>query len=126
MKKLGDAELEIMQVIWEAEQPVTSKYVQQHLKTRSGLPLSSIMATLATLVKKGFVYCDRTTRTNYYSAVIAKQKYQKFENDNLLSRLYDNSWKNLMVNLFQEKVFSKEDIEELKGVLEKYNDGTNN
>lgn len=24
------------------------------------------------------------------------------------------------------KVFSKEDIEELKGVLEKYNDGTNN
>lgn len=31
-----------------------------------------------------------------------------------------------MVNLFQEKVFSKEDIEELKGVLEKYNDGTNN
>ena len=108
MKKLGDAELEIMQVIWEAEQPVTSKYVQQHLKTRSGLPLSSIMATLATLVKKGFVYCDRTTRTNYYSAVIEKQKYQKFENDNLLSRLYDNSWKNLMVNLFQEKVFSKE------------------
>ena len=95
-------------------------------KTRSGLPLSSIMATLATLVKKGFVYCDRTTRTNYYSAVIEKQKYQKFENDNLLSRLYDNSWKNLMVNLFQEKVFSKEDIEELKGVLEKYNDGTNN
>lgn len=114
MKKLGDAELEIMQVIWAAEEPVTSKYVQKHLKTRSSLPLSSIMATLATLVKKGFVYCDRTTRTNYYSAVIEKQKYQKFENDNLLNRLYDNSWKNLMVNLFQEKVFSKEDIEEVK------------
>ena len=100
--------------------------IRNYAGNRSGLPLSSIMATLATLVKKGFVYCDRTTRTNYYSAVIEKQKYQKFENDNLLSRLYDNSWKNLMVNQFQEKVFSKEDIEELKGVLEKYNDGTNN
>ncbi len=126
MKKLGDAELEIMQVIWEAKGPVTSKHVQTHLKTRSGLPLSSVMATLATLVKKGFVYCDRTTRTNFYSAVIDKSEYQKFENENFLNRLYNNSWKNLVVTLFQEKVFSKKDIEDLKDELKKYDDRTDN
>ena len=34
MKKLGEAEFEIMQVIWETEAPVTSSFILKELQER--------------------------------------------------------------------------------------------
>lgn len=36
-KKLGEAELEIMQVIWQNKKPVTSNYILEELKGRKSL-----------------------------------------------------------------------------------------
>ena len=40
-KKLGEAELEIMQVIWNSEPPLTSNYILKELQERRKWQLST-------------------------------------------------------------------------------------
>ena len=62
MKRLGDAELEIMETIWAEKEPVTAACILKNLKTRNTWALSSLMTALARLTEKGFVCCDRKYR----------------------------------------------------------------
>lgn len=118
MKRLGDAEIDIMKIIWAAEGPLTSSYIQEKLKDKRDWKLPTVMNVLSRLVNKGFVVCDRSTRTNYYSAVIEKEDYIRFEEDMILNRLFGNSAGKLVANLFKENKLSKDDISEIKRMLE--------
>ena len=55
LKKLGEAELEIMQVIWDSENPVTSNYILKELQGRRRWQLSTLMTSLTRLADKGFI-----------------------------------------------------------------------
>ena len=46
MKRLGDAELEIMETIWAEKEPVTAACILKKLKTRNTWALSSLMLSL--------------------------------------------------------------------------------
>ena len=69
IKKLGEAELEIMQVIWNSEASVTSNYILKELHGRRKWQLSTLMAFLSRLADEGVVRCDRATVSNLYSWV---------------------------------------------------------
>ena len=43
LKKLGEAELEIMQVIWDSETSVTSNFILKELQGRRQWRLSTLM-----------------------------------------------------------------------------------
>jgi BlaI family penicillinase repressor len=119
MKHLGDAELEIMEVLWDADEPVTSSYVSEHLKIRSTWPISTVMTVLSNLAAKGFVYCDRTTRRNLYTAIVDEKAYKNSETKALVSKLFNNSMSAMISNWAEEEGFSKEDMAQLKSIIEK-------
>ena len=53
LKKLGEAELEIMQVIWGSNPPVTSNQILKELQARRKWQLSTLMTSLSRLADKG-------------------------------------------------------------------------
>lgn len=118
-KKLGEAELEIMQVIWRSENPVTSNYILKELQGRRKWQLSTLMTSLSRLSDKGFVICDRSTGTNLYSFLVSENDYKAKESKNFLEKLYNNSIQNLVATLYGNKVIKAADIEELRGFLDK-------
>lgn len=118
IKRLGDAELEIMLVIWETSEPVTSNYILERLHNRRNWALSTLMTTLTRLADKGFVYCDRSTRTNYYSALISEQDYKAKESRSFLERLYGNSLQSLVANLYDSNTIDDDEISELQKLIE--------
>lgn len=117
IKRLGDAELEIMMVLWYSTQPVTSNYIQEQLQGKRKWGLSTLMTSLARLAEKGFVSCDRTTRTNLYSALVAEEEYKVQESKSFLEKLYGNSIQSLVTNLYSNKVIDNTDIKELQEYL---------
>lgn len=126
-KKLGEAELEIMQVIWESEPPLTSNYILKELQERRKWQLSTLMTSLSRLADKGFISCDRTTGTNLYSPVITENDYKAKESENFLEKLYHNSIQNMVATLYQNKMLNSSDMEELRAFLdelEKKEEGT--
>ncbi len=118
IKKLGDAELEIMLILWDAEKPVTSSYVLEHIRGKRSWALSTLMTILARLADKGFVFCDRTTRTNYYSALISEKDYKAKESRSFLERLYGNSIQNFVASLYDSKAINKDDLADLKKMID--------
>jgi len=118
IKRLGDAELEIMLVIWDVKEPVTSNYVLEKLHNRRNWKLSTLMTILARLAEKGFVYCDRSTRTNYYSALISEKDYKAKESSSFLEKLYGNSLQNLVTTLYDSNAIDDTDLSELRKMID--------
>ena len=118
IKKLGEAELEIMQVIWGRESPVTSNYILKEMKELRKWQLSTLMTSLSRLEDKGFLICDRANGTNLYSPVITENDYKARESRHFLDRLYHNSVQNLVATLYGNKIIKDSDIAELRDFLD--------
>lgn len=116
---LGDAELEIMQAVWAAGEPVTSTEIQRRLAGRRGWALSTLMTTLARLADKGFVSCDRSSRTNYYSALVGEAEYKAAESRSFLQRMHAGSLRSLAASLAGDERLAPREAEELRRLLDK-------
>lgn len=118
MKNLGEAELEIMQVIWSAKAPVTSGYILGELQGQRKWQLSTLMTSLARLVDKGFLACDRSTGNNLYAAIIAENDFKAKESRHFLEKLYHNSIQNMVATLYNSSELKASDIDELRQFLD--------
>ncbi|MEK4209632.1 MULTISPECIES: BlaI/MecI/CopY family transcriptional regulator [Paenibacillus] len=79
IKKLPDAELEIMLVIWKTGNPVSSSYISNQLRNKRNWALATLMTVLSRLVDKGFLYCEKEGRSNSYRAAISETDYKECE-----------------------------------------------
>lgn len=122
MKSLGEAELEIMQVIWNSDSAVTSNYILKELEGKRRWSLSTLMTSLARLSAKEFVKCDRPSGTNMYSYIISESEYKASAGTGFLKSLYNNSICNMVASLYNDKKLSDEDIKELKSYLDELGD----
>jgi predicted transcriptional regulator len=118
MKKLSDSEFEIMKVLWNRDTPMTSNEILDGVKDKYSWKLAGLMTYLARMVDKGYVYCDRSTRTNYYSAVVSQDQYKMNESESFLGKLFDNSATNLIAHLYKGKKISQKEISELRDYLD--------
>lgn len=118
IKRLGDAELEIMQVIWHTGAPMTAGSIQEKLRGRRDWQLSSLMTALSRLAEKGFVQCDRSTRTNLYTALISEAAYREEAGQSFLAKLYDNSIQNFVTALYDAHALTPDDLEELRRLID--------
>lgn len=119
LKRLGDAELEIMQVIWSANEPLTSTAVLARLNGRRKWALSTLMTSLNRLADKGFVACDRTGKSNLYAPLIKRADYQARESKSFLQRLHGNSVQSLVASLYDGRAITDGDLEDLRAFLDR-------
>ena len=122
LKKLGEAELEIMQVIWNSENPVNSNYILKELQEQRKWQLSTLMTSLTRLADKGFINCDRSTGRNLYTPIISEDEYKTGASKHFLEKLYNNSIQNMITALYNNKEIKSSDIEELRNFLDKLED----
>ena len=117
-KKLGEAELEIMQVIWNSASPLTSNSILKEQQGRRKWQLSTLMTSLTRLSDKGFVSCDRSTGPNLYTAIISENEYKAGASKHFLEKLYNNSLQNMIATLYSNKAIRNSDVEELRNFLD--------
>lgn len=121
-KKLGEAELEIMQVIWNSDSPATSNYILKALQGSRKWQLSTLMTSLTRLSDKGFVNCDRSTGTNLYTSIISEDDYKTKASRHFLEKLYNNSIQSMVATLYNSKAIKPSDVEELREFLNQLED----
>ncbi len=122
LKKLGEAELEIMQVVWENETPVTSNYILKELQGRRRWQLSTLMTSLTRLADKGFIHCDRSTGSNLYTSIISENEYKAGASKHFLEKLYNNSIQNMIATLYNNREIKSSDLDELRDFLDELED----
>lgn len=123
IKRLGDAELEIMLAIWSSKSEVTSTYVLEYLQGRRKWALSTVMTSLARLCDKGFLSCDRTSGNNLYLPLISEEDYKSKESRSFLEKMYGNSFQSLVTNLYGNKIIESADLAELRRFIDELEKG---
>lgn len=118
IKRLPDAELEIMLVIWRSKGQVSSSYILEKLKDKRGWALATLMTVLSRLVDKGFLLCEKEGRSNRYSPVISEEEYKESESRSTLAKLFDNSIQDMVMSLYNGKAINKDDLSELREMLD--------
>lgn len=118
MKRLGDAELDIMLAIWGAGEPVSSGYVSDKLRTKRDWALPAVVTSLNRLVEKGFLRCEKQGRTNLYTPIISEQEYKAAESRGILKKLFGGSVSNLAAALYDGKAMGEKEIRELRAFLD--------
>lgn len=118
MKKLPDAELELMMIIWEAERPVTRVEIEDQLSDDREVLPNTILALLSRLEKRGFVKKERDGKMNYYSALVEKDPYLKEAGKGFLNRMFQGSFINFAAALYDGEEITQEEAAELMEFLE--------
>lgn len=118
MKKIPDAELELMMIIWDAGRPVTRVEIEENLSNDRGVLPNTILSLLTRLEKRGFVKKERDGKLNYYSALVEKEPYLKEAGQGFLNRMFRGSLKNFAAALYDGEELSKEEASELLEFLE--------
>jgi predicted transcriptional regulator len=107
--------MELMEVIWECDPPVTSTELLRIFAGRGKEWKAQTISTfLSRLIDKGVLEATRDGRTNKYVPVLLPKDYKLAEAQHVLDGLYQGSVKNLIAALYDGDKLSDEDIAELK------------
>ncbi|QIB68891.1 BlaI/MecI/CopY family transcriptional regulator [Aminipila butyrica] len=116
-QKLSETEMEVMQIIWEYGDPITSSELLDIFAAKEGKEWKGqTMATfLARLVKKGVLTSiKKQGRTNIYLPRISPEEYRSKEAKSFLDTVYEGSVKNFLATLYDGKALTKNDVTELR------------
>lgn len=114
---IGEAELEIMKVIWKAKEPVTSLDIGKEVEDK-GWKKTTIATFLTRLAEKGALSADKKGKLYYYTPLITEREYRKSQTKNLIKTLYNGSVRDFAVSFFEEQKLSADDIKELRTIFE--------
>ncbi|MBE6651468.1 MAG: BlaI/MecI/CopY family transcriptional regulator [Ruminococcaceae bacterium] len=114
---IGEAELEIMKVLWDAGESVNSQYISEAVEDKNW-KRTTILTFLTRLVDKGAIKAEKRGKLYYYTPIISQKEYRGSQTKNLIKSLYNGSVKDFALSLFEEQVISDKEIEELRAIFE--------
>ena len=115
---LSENEWYIMQVLWE-KSPSTLREICDALKESKGWTKHAITSFLKRMLEKEAISVDETGKLKSYSAVWSKEETILEETHSILDRVYRGDLLLMVSNAVKEQKLSKEEIQELKSILDR-------
>ena len=88
MKKIPDAELELMMVIWDSEEPISRMDIEMKMENGRDVVPSTILSLLSRLEKREFLRKEKQGNINYYYALVDKTEYLQEEGQRVLDKMF--------------------------------------
>ena len=123
IRRLPDAELEIMLLLWQAETAVPRNYFDKALKEEKNWADSTILSLLSRLIDKGFIVSTKQGNKNFYTPLVKKEDYYAVENQRFMKKFYHNSLNQFLVSFSQSNPLSEQEICELHELLDSLKKG---
>jgi BlaI family penicillinase repressor len=112
-EKISDAELEVMRVLWEADEPLSIADLRVALQLRKGWEATTTKTLVQRLCKKDVLKQEKRN-VFYYSPLISEEEYNQWATNDLIDKFYRGSAKNLVAALVHSDSLSNQDIQELR------------
>lgn len=116
--QLSEAELKIMQVLWE-QSPKTMAQITQTLYKETAWSKNTVITLLKRMIAKGTVSVDETVFPKTYTPLVDRQALAKQETKSLLKRLFRGSSTMLMSNMVEVGNPSDDELDEMIAYLQK-------
>ena len=115
MEKLFDAEIRLMEIIWERE-PVSAKEISVIADERFGWNKNTTYTVIKRLIEKEVLRRDEPGFV--CSSIVKREEAQKAETKTLIEKLFGGSRKAFFAAFADEKL-SADEVEALKALIEK-------
>ena len=115
---LTEAELRIMNVLWE-KGSATVHEVLQALPPKPSLAYNSVLTIVRILETKGYVKHVKDKRAHVYTPKIGRKDATRFEVRHLVSRFFGNSHEQLLLNVLEESSIDAEELARVRELLER-------
>jgi len=113
------AELEILHVLW-SRGPSTVREVHDALGDTKDVGYTSVLKFLQIMTTKGLVKRNETQRAHVYEACLPAEQTKRQLAGDILQRVFEGSASQLMMHALAGKKASREEIEELRRLLNDY------
>jgi BlaI family transcriptional regulator, penicillinase repressor len=113
------SELEILHVLWNRG-PSTVREVLASLNERKSLGYTGVLKLLQIMMAKGTVRRDESDRAHVYEAVRPAEQTKRQLAADMLQRVFEGSASQLMMHALAGHSTSPEEIEELRRILDAY------
>ena len=113
------SELEILHVLWERG-PSTVREVHQTLNEKRPIGYTSVLKLMQIMTAKGTVRRNEEQRAHVYEAVQPEEKTKRDLALDVLQRVFDGSASELMMHALAGQKASKEEIDEMRRLLNEH------
>lgn len=114
---LSENEWYIMQVLWE-KSPSTLREICDALKASKGWTKYAVSSFLKRMLEKGAITVEDGGKVKAYSALWRREETIQEETHSILDRVYHGDLLLMVSNAVKEQKLSREEIEELKKMLD--------
>ncbi len=114
-RDLQPCELKVMNVVWK-EHPIRASRIAAILMPETGWSKNTVYTLVTRIVGKGLL--KRTDPGFVCEPAIAREEIQRRENASFLELLYDGSAKLLFARMLGDRMFTREELAELRGMLD--------
>src|SRR5277367_5489449 len=113
------SELEILRVLW-THGPSTVRDVHESLSEKKDLGYTTVLKLLQIMTTKGTVRRNETQRAHVYEACLPAEQTKRQLAGDMLQRVFEGSASQLMMHALAGRRASREEIEELRRLLNQY------
>lgn len=118
IRRLPDAELEVMQALWRCEHPASRADVAAALPQDHPMAATTLLTLLARLGEKGFLRTDKEGRRSLYTPLISQANYLAAQSRTFVQKVCGGSLPAFAAALCDSGL-TREELEELRDLLER-------
>ncbi|MHB8061058.1 MAG: BlaI/MecI/CopY family transcriptional regulator [Ruminiclostridium sp.] len=122
IKKLPDAEFEIMKVVWANEPPITTNIIMEQLGKQKEWKAQTVLTLMVRLVEREFLRTEKNGKERTYFPLIGKEDYLKFETGDFMERFHGDSFTSLVATLYDGNKLKDSDLDQLAKWLKEKRD----
>ena len=117
IRRLPDAELEVMQAIWACTPPVARAEINEILKDAHPMALTTLLTLLTRLSEKGFVKIEKNGRSSSYIPLISREDYLAEQSKRFFTKLCGGSLSTFATALCNSGL-TREELAELRALMD--------
>ena len=118
IRRLPDAELEVMQAVWACESPVARADIEEILYKTHPMAMTTLLTLLTRLSEKGFITIEKNGCRSYYTPCISQEDYLASQSKNFFEKLCGRNL-SVFANALCDSGLTKDEIAELRNLLER-------
>ena len=118
IRRLPDAEQEVMQAIWACTAPVARTDIEEILFPEHPMAMTTLLTMLTRLAEKGFISIEKQGRRSLYTPLIAQEDYLAAQSKTVFEKLCGRNISTFAAALCDSGL-TREEIAELRSLLER-------
>ena len=122
LPKPTEAELEILQVVWQ-HGPSTVRFVHDQLTRKRDIGYTTTLKNMQNMVQKALLNRDESAKSHVYTSNMPQETTQKLLIDRLLETAFGGSAGRMVMQALGHRKTSKEELNQIKALINKLEGG---